>query len=105
MCNFVTIDELSIVYLVMNKRISNRIDVCSHCSENASMVHNGHGLLLVSSLQGWGMVRKESPRLGPGKVMEHLAPWETFQVLGPHSGVDISDSVMIKRYVDLVKGG
>ena len=48
--------------------------------------------------QGWGMVRKEKPRLGPGKLMEQLAPWETFQVLGPHSGVDISDSVMIKRY-------
>jgi len=47
------------------------------------------------------MVRKENPRLGPGKVMEHLAPWETFQVLGPHGGVDISDSTMIKRQVSV----
>ena len=44
------------------------------------------------------MVRVEKPSLGPGKIIEQLAPWETFQVLGPHSGVDICDSVMIKRY-------
>ena len=43
------------------------------------------------------MVRAEKPSLGPGRIVEQLAPWETFQVLGPHSGVDICDSVMIKR--------
>lgn len=52
-------------------------------------------------LQGWGMVRVEKPSLGPGKIIEQLAPWETFQVLGPHSGVDICDSIMIKRQITL----
>lgn len=47
------------------------------------------------------MVRVEKPSLGPGKIIEQLAPWETFQVLGPHSGVDICDSIMIKRYVTM----
>ncbi len=46
------------------------------------------------------MVRVEKPSLGPGKIIEQLAPWETFQVLGPHSGVDICDSIMIKRQAD-----
>ena len=45
------------------------------------------------------MVRVEHPLLGPGRLMEQVAPWETFQVLGPHSGVDICDSNSIKRWV------
>ena len=44
------------------------------------------------------MVRVENPKLGPGHPMEQLAPWETFQVLGPHHGADISDNTTIKRY-------
>ena len=48
-------------------------------------------------VKGWGMVRVDNPRLGPGRTMEQLAPWETFQVLGPHSGVDICDNNSIKR--------
>ncbi len=51
-------------------------------------------------VKGWGMVRVDNPKLGPGKIMEQLAPWETFQVLGPHSGVDICDNNSIKRYTD-----
>lgn len=46
--------------------------------------------------KGWGMVRVEKPRLGPGRVMEQLAPWENFQVLGPHGGVDICSNNSIK---------
>ena len=44
------------------------------------------------------MVREEHPVLGPGRLMEQVAHWETFQVLGPHSGVDICDSTSIKRW-------
>ena len=43
------------------------------------------------------MVRVESPKLGPGRIIDQLAPWENFQVLGPHSGVDICDNNSIKR--------
>ena len=50
-------------------------------------------------VKGWGMVRVDNPKLGPGRIMEQLAPWETFQVLGPHSGVDICDNNSIKRYI------
>ena len=48
------------------------------------------------------MVRVEKPRLGPGRVMEQLAPWENFQVLGPHGGVDICSNNSMKRYVNVV---
>lgn len=49
--------------------------------------------------QGWGLVRAENPILGPGQMMESLAPWETFQVLGPHNGVNICDTNTIRRCV------
>ncbi|XP_064390320.1 cap-specific mRNA (nucleoside-2'-O-)-methyltransferase 2-like [Halichondria panicea] len=49
-----------------------------------------------SLAKGWGLVRVEHPILGPGSVIERLAPWETFQVLGPHNGVDICDSTTIR---------
>ena len=48
-------------------------------------------------LQGWGMVRVENPKLGAGRVVDQLAPWESFQVLGPHNGVNICDTNSIKR--------
>ena len=64
-------------------------------------VHPRECLMMAGSLslytQGWGMVRVEEPSLGPGKLMEQLAPWETFQVLGPHGGVNICEYIMIKR--------
>lgn len=47
--------------------------------------------------QGWGMVRVENPKLGAGRVVDQMAPWESFQVLGPHSGVNICDTNSIKR--------
>lgn len=43
------------------------------------------------------MVRVENPKLGAGRVVDQLAPWESFQVLGPHSGVNICDTNSIKR--------
>ena len=49
--------------------------------------------------QGWGMVREENPKLGAGRVVDQMAPWESFQVLGPHSGVNICDTNSIKRSV------
>lgn len=48
-------------------------------------------------VQGWGMVRVENPKLGPGPLIDQLAPWENFQVLGPHSGVEICENNSIKR--------
>ena len=43
------------------------------------------------------MVRVENPKLGAGRVVDQMAPWESFQVLGPHSGVNICDTNSIKR--------
>ncbi|CAI8009428.1 hypothetical protein GBAR_LOCUS6328 [Geodia barretti] len=48
-------------------------------------------------IKGWGMVREENPKLGAGRVVDQMAPWESFQVLGPHSGVNICDTNSIKR--------
>ena len=45
------------------------------------------------------MVRVENPKLGAGRVVDQMAPWESFQVLGPHSGVNICDTNSIKRYI------
>ena len=53
----------------------------------------------VPPLQGWGMVRVENPKLGAGRLVDQMAPWESFQVLGPHSGVDIRDTNSIKRFI------
>ena len=49
--------------------------------------------------QGWGMVRVDNPKLGAGRVIDQIAPWDSFQVLGPHSGVNICDTNSIKRCV------
>ena len=47
------------------------------------------------------MVRAENPKLGAGRVVDQMAPWESFQVLGPHSGVNVCDTNSIKRSVQL----
>ena len=47
------------------------------------------------------MVRVENPKLGAGRVVDQMAPWESFQVLGPHSGVNICDTNSIKRYIHI----
>ncbi len=64
-------------------------------SMHTQEVYIVHNMLLIP--QGWGMVRAESPKLGPGPVIDQLAPWENFQVLGPHSGVDVCENNSIKR--------
>jgi cap1 methyltransferase len=47
-------------------------------------------------VKGWGMVRVDNPKLGAGRVVDQIAPWESFQVLGPHSGVNVCDTNSIK---------